>query len=163
VRGYKATLASIAALTISAGVANADNSFMMGSNLNIINQCYYGESQPDPCIHSPFQISALIYGEWKAVRNPLRPDDPVPPWTLDFHPNGLTDLERGTISMSTIGPTKSGQYRIESEGPENTTIFVDMDDGSHYKAGIALYGAGELLLVDENGTTTFHRTLFGSW
>lgn len=155
---YKAALAIVTVLTINVGVANAQSDSQPGmqtgplypNSMGVINQCYHGASQSDPCIRNPFKIAQLIRGQWTAV-------EPIRKWTIVFHPNSIFSPKNGTLLMSTIGSAKNGKYRIETAYPQDTAIYIDMDDGSHYTASIGLSRFSELLLWDENGTTTFHR------
>jgi len=124
------------------------------SNLGVINQCYHGSDQPDPCYESLTAIAGLIRGTWHAV-------DRVP-WTIDFSPDGIV-AQSGTLTISTTGPAVSGTYGILSAKPglgPYPWIYIDMANGNHYKAGITLFGIGTLLLMDDSGTTTFHRSLW---
>lgn len=159
---YKVSLVVAAALTLCGGVVNAQNNANSGLNagglypnsLGVINQCYHGLSERDPCIRGRFKVSELIRGRWTAERNR---EESIRPWTIKFYPDSFFHPENGTLSMRTIGPAKSGRYRIVSDFPQDTAIYIDMADGSHYRASIALNGVWQLLLSDENGTTTFRR------
>jgi hypothetical protein len=125
------------------------------SNLGGVNQCYHGSDQPDPCYQSVTAIAGLVRGTWHAV-------DRIP-WTIQFSPDGIV-AQTGTLVMSTIGPAVNGTYRIVPAEPgfgPYPWIYIDMVNGNHYKAAITLLNLGaDLLLMDDSGTTIFHRSLW---
>jgi hypothetical protein len=145
---------TVVALGIGLSIANAQTSNSVNpvirESLGSINQCYHSVSQSNPCVTNSYSIAIqIIIGHWQAVDKP---------WTINFSANGVFDFKSGTIVMSTVGPPKSGRYRIETDKhDEYPTLIVDMNDGTHFKASIAMYG-NELLLIDSGQTTTFHRS-----
>lgn len=69
------------------------------------------------------------------------------PWNIAFRSDG-------TIFMSTIGPAKSGSYRVDA----GAVLLVHMDDGERFKAAISLPRPDQLVLTDDDGAfTTFQR------
>jgi hypothetical protein len=158
-RVCKLILTATTVMVISSGVAHTQQANPQGlvnsvlnQSLQSINECYHGVHQPSPCTKNVYVISSLIYGRWQAEGKP---------WSLEFSPNGIFNLTNGTISMTIIGPTKTGTYHISDDNPDSdySIITVDMGNGEHFRSRIAMFG-GKLILVDESGSTTFNRASF---
>lgn len=136
----KLILTATTLMVISSGVAytqqaNPQNSVnnILNQSLQSINECYHGVHKPSPCTKNVYFISSLIYGHWKAEEKP---------WNLEFSPNGIFNLTSGTISMTTIGPAKTGTYHISDDNSDSdySVITVDMDNGEHFRSRIAMFG-----------------------
>jgi hypothetical protein len=80
----------------------------------------------------PPTISELA-GEWSCTNKP---------WTITFD-------ENGRITMATIGPTKEGEYELDSEGH----LTVTMRDGSRFRANLSMRNS-ELTVTDPDGTSS---------
>lgn len=151
----------LAALLVACHSAFAQNpqdavNRLLFESLAPINKCYHGMSTSDPCFENVTLIASSIWGQWQAIN-----DDGQPiPWSIEFHPNGMFDLQNGTLTMTTSGPSRHGTYRIVPVGnDEHPTIYVVLDNGQRYQAHITLYSLRELLLIDSGTTTYFHRVL----
>ncbi|HJU16861.1 MAG TPA: hypothetical protein VJ770_10365 [Stellaceae bacterium] len=153
----KLMLAAAAAIVIGSGAANAQQANPQNSvngalaqSLGSINECYHGMHSPSPCTKNVYVISGLIYGSWKAEGKP---------WILKFSPNSISNFTSGTISMATIGPAKTGKYRISDDVSDSdyAIITIDMDNGQHFRSRIAMLGARKLIIVDGDESTTFDR------
>lgn len=141
----------IVSLVLACSIAHAqeppDINNLFTQSLGSINQCYHGMSTPTPCTTNSWVVAGAVYGRWQAEKVP---------WFIEFTPNW--DIRSGTIVLWTTGPRSRGSYRIEpATGGEFPTLSIDLDNGRHFRASIAFYGMSELLLMDDQGTTTFHR------
>lgn len=83
-------------------------------------------------------LDSAILGEWQATDRP---------WHIMFRADK-------TIGMSTIGPLKLGTYRLDSNG----TLWVDMQNGQHFRAAVRMPSHDQINLADPDGTlTSFQR------
>jgi hypothetical protein len=79
-----------------------------------------------------------ILGAWEATDRP---------WHIEFAADGV-------IRMSTLGPAKTGSYRLDAKG----ILWVRMDNGRDYKAQLKMVHQDQLLLMNQDGSfTTFRR------
>jgi hypothetical protein len=91
-----------------------------------------GEPQGGP----PAALSRGIVGTWQATDRPF---------TIEFFPNG-------SIRMTTIGPAKTGSYRLDSMG----TLMIQLEDGKRLQSTARVTGE-QLTLTDADGPLFFKR------
>lgn len=141
-------VATIAAALLAGSIAQAQQiGNVLSDSLGSINQCYHGMSTPNPCTTNSWIVAGAIYGRWRAEKGPL---------VLDFSPDW--DIKTGTVWLQTIGPAKQGTYRISAaDRGEFPTLVIDLAEGQPIRVSIAFFGLGELVMMDEQGTITFHR------
>jgi hypothetical protein len=79
-----------------------------------------------------------ILGTWEATDRA---------WHIEFAPDGV-------IRMRTLGPAKTGTYRLEARG----ILWVRMDNGQDYRAPLKLVHQDQLLVMKSDGSIiTFRR------
>ena len=150
----KLILATTALVTLTSEISHAQPNNILEQSIGSVNECYHGVHSPSSCTKNVYVISGLLHGTWKAVDKP---------WTLEFSPNGITDITDGTATMSTIGPPKTGKYHIQSGADDSdyAVITIDMDNGQHFRSDIAMFHS-QLIIVDSGKSTTFDRSSFSS-
>ena len=97
----------------------------------VVGGVYYFFFRPHP------PAAAELVGAWKCADRP---------WVIEFS-------KGDAVLMQTVGPVRSGSYRVDAEG----NLKVDMNDGKGFQAKAEIKG-DELTLTDPDGTkSTFKR------
>lgn len=85
----------------------------------------------------PGSLSSDIPGQWQATNRA---------WHITLRSDK-------TLEISTIGPSVSGTYRLDSSG----TLYFDLQDGRHFNSQVTMPDRNRMILSDSAGTTSFER------